>query len=410
MNLVLKYYSDPKIQTEIMKFVKNREVVGSLKEGSFFSRPDILAYPNDLLERVKRGAAAFHCSVEHWSQPMHLSADLSQKELNNIRTGFDVILDIDAKSKLEHTQIAAKVVMDFLKDLGLGSTIKFSGNRGFHIAISGNAFPEKIDFKETRVKYPEIPQAIASYIREEVKDYLMDELISYEGGVAALVKTVESISELSPYSFIDIEKNWGSRHLFRMPYSLHHKTWLVSVPIKDPMKFKRDDAQVKNVKPLPFLVNKDNEGSELILRSLDFHAKIKPEPTKIRRKIIFTEPVPEMKFPPCIKTILAGINDGKKRSLFTLATFLRAMNWDNPQIEKRLIQWNNELSKPLSERAVRTQLKWHFRQSRNLMPANCDSDLFYRSLGICKPTDKCRKNPVNYVIRLTKKLKSVKTK
>jgi hypothetical protein len=46
-----------------------------------------------------------------------------------------------------------------------------------------------------------------------------------------------------------------------------------------------------------------------------------------------------------------------------------------------------------------TQLKWHFRQNRSLMPANCDNEMFYKALGICKPCPECGKNPVNYAFK-----------
>ena len=89
-----------------------------------------------------------------------------------------------------------------------------------------------------------MPQILADYISEEIKEQLLEELIAIEGGVASLVKTVKSVSELSPFEFVDIEKNWGNRHLFRMPYSLHPKYWLISLPIKfnDLKNFKKEIA------------------------------------------------------------------------------------------------------------------------------------------------------------------------
>ncbi len=406
---ILKHYSNPIIQKEILSVAKDREVVGSLKDGSYLKRPDTLLYPKDIEERVKKGVVSFHCSVEKWFQPMQLSVNLRQEELDNLRKSFDFLIDIDAKVKLEHAIATAKVVYNFLKDLGTKPTIKFSGSRGFHIGISSNAFPEKIDFKETRKRYPEIPQILAEYISEKIKDQLLEELIALEGGVASLVKTVESVSELSPYEFVDIEKNWGNRHLFRMPYSLHPKYWLVSLPIKfnDLKNFKKEMAKPENVKiNVKFLVNKEGEATELLIKALEWKAKQPREiikPKIIKRK--YKRPIPEEYFPPCIKSILKGLTDGRKRSLFTLATFLRAMNWKQEDIEKRIKEWNLKNSRPLSERIIKTQLKWHFRQNRELMPANCRSHLFYVSIGVCKPDQYCQKNPVNYPFKLMKKRK-----
>jgi hypothetical protein len=427
---IIKYYSRSEIQKAMIEVARNREVVGSSREGTFLKRPDTLLYPKDIEERVKNGVVAFHCSVERWTQPMQLSTELNPKELNNMRTGFDFIIDIDAKVKLKHSASAAKGVCEFLKDMGVSPSVKFSGSRGFHIGISGNAFPEKIDFKETRLLYPEIPQAITEFIIEKTREHILEEMIAIEGGVAALVNTAPSVSELTTSPFIDIddgtgtyiqtkkpvfvdtfaglEKGWGNRHLFRMPYSLHPKFWLVSLPIRfeDLKNFNRLKAKPEKVKTdVKFLVNKDGEATELLLKSLEWKAKQPREKEVVREfkgKKKITIPVPEEYFPPCIKLILKGIPDGKKRSLFSLITFLKNMNWSAEDIEKRINEWNNENSKPLSKRFIKTQLKWHTRQSRDLMPANCKSAMFYTSIGVCQPDRYCRKNPVNYVFKKMK--------
>jgi hypothetical protein len=404
---ILKYYSNPDIQKAMLSVARDREVVGSVEDGSYLKRPDVLLYPKDIEERVKKDVVAFHCSVEKWFQPMQLSVNLKQEEVDNLRKGFDFVIDIDSKAKLEHANAAVIVVYNFLKDLGIKSTVKFSGSRGFHIAISSEAFPEKIDFKKTSNRYPEIPQTLAEYLSERIKDQLLEELISFEGGVASLVKTVKSVSELSPYQFVDIEKNWGNRHLFRMPYSLHPKYWLVSVPLKfeDLKNFKREMAKPEKIKAdAKFLVNKEGEATEFLLKALEWKAKQPREiikPKRLRKKS--KTPIPEDYFPPCMKLILKGLSDGRKRSLFSLATFLRAMNWKPEETEKRIREWNLKNFRPLSERTLKTQLKWHFRQSRELMPANCYSHLFYVSIGVCKPDQHCSKNPVNYPFRLMKK-------
>jgi len=413
MNLVeiLNYYSRPDIQEMLLSFSKEREVVGSLKDGSYLNRPDILIYPKDITERVRKGVVAFHCSVEKWFNPMQLSTNLSQKEMDDLRKGFDFIIDIDSKVKLEHAIVAGEVVYNFLKDLGAKASIKFSGRRGVHIGISSEAFPSTIDFKKTNSRYPEIPQTIAEFIIEKAREEILERLIVWEGGVASLVQCLPSISELSPYSFIDIEKGWGNRHLFRMPYSLHPKQWLVSVPIKieNLKNFKIEDANPENVKTdLEFLTNKEGEATELILRALDWKSK---QPKEVIREVRIGQktkkPIPEDLFPPCFKLILNGLADGKKRSLFSLITFLRNMNWKQEDVEKKIREWNLKNSTPLPERFIKTQLKWHFRQSRNLMAANCTSKLFYDDIGVCKPDRICDlkniKNPVNYSFKLMKR-------
>lgn len=406
---ILKYYSRPDIQKEILRIAKNREVVGSLENGAYLKRPDSLIYPKDIEERVKRGVVSFHCSTERWDQPMQLSVALRKEEMNSLRSGFDLILDIDSKTKLEHASITAQVVCEFLKDLGIEPTVKFSGSRGFHIGVSYEAFPQKVDFNLTSSRYPEIPQILSEYIRNEINDKLLEKLIEFEGGVASLVKHLPKISQLSPYEFVDIEKNWGNRHLFRMPYSLHTKFWLASLPIKitDLKNFNKDMAKPETVKTnTKFLVNKEGEGTELFLRALDWKAKQPKEDIVEKEKRIRKAPetpIPEDFFPPCIKLILEGLDDGKKRSLFTLSTFLARMNWKEEDIQKALKEWNDKNPVPLSDRFIKTQLKWHFRQKRELVPANCFSDLFYVSLGVCKPDRFCSKNPVNYPYKKMKR-------
>ncbi len=404
---VVKYYSRPEIQNSMLDLARDREVVGCLSNGSYLKRPDILLYPKDIIERVKNGVISFHYSVERWFQPMQLSPNLKQEEIDSLRKGFDIIIDIDSKLKLEHALITAKIVYDFLKDLGTKATLKFSGRRGVHVGIAYEALPKKVDFEDISKRYPEIPQTISEFIREKIKDYLLDELVSYEGGVASLTKNLQ-VSELSPYEFVEIEKNWGNRHLFRAPFSIHEKTGLVSLPLKaeELKKFKTKDARPERVRVLKkFLVNKEGEATELLIQALDWKAKQpKIQIVKVKEvKYKFKRPIPEKFFPPCIKNILSGLSDGRKRSLFTLITFLRNMNWKDEDIEKKIMEWNKRNSQPLRERFIKTQLKWHFRQKRKLLPANCSSDLFYKSIGICQRNKFCGKNPVNYPFKFMKK-------
>ncbi|MBR9682848.1 MAG: hypothetical protein GOV02_04175 [Candidatus Aenigmarchaeota archaeon] len=416
---ILKYYSNPDVQKVLMDVAKDREVVGRFDDGRFLHRPDTLLYTKDLMERVNKGISTFHCSVEKWTHPMRLSAELNPSDLDKMRKGFDLIIDMDSKVKLEHAAITAEVVCEFLKELGIKPTVKFSGSRGFHVGVAGNAFPDSIDFKKMTTRYPEVPQSIAMFIREQIKDRLLDRFVEFEGGVAALVKDLPSVSELSPYAFVDIEKDWGNRHLFRMPYSLHKKFWLVSLPIevKDLRSFDMNMAKPENVNfKSKFLENKDGEGTELLLQALDWTAKHKKEEViksvERRKGNTFTTPIPEEFFPPCVQTILNGITDGRKRSLFTILSFLRSVNWTDEMIQARIQKWNEDNSNPLTDRTINTQLKWHFRQNRSLLPANCESDMFYKSMGICKRTKYCGKNPVNYAFKTyilsLKKLKNAK--
>ncbi len=143
---ILRYYSNPKVQSAILACATGRESAGTFSDGGYSKRPDVLQYPADILEKVKKGVVAFHCSVERWKNPMQLSSQLAKEDLGNLRQGWDLIIDIDAKFKLEHGRAAAVEVVNFLKDFGISPTAKFSGRRGFHIAVSAEAFPQTIDF------------------------------------------------------------------------------------------------------------------------------------------------------------------------------------------------------------------------------------------------------------------------
>jgi len=114
-------------------------------------------------------------------------------------------------------------------------------------------------------------------------------------------------------------------------------------------------------------------------------------------------------FPPCMKLILGGLEDGRKRSVFTIANFLRLMNWPWYEIEEKVIEWNEKSKQPLPRNIILGQLRWNQQNSMN--PANCDVDTFYKSIGVCQPDSVCKnntnkitiKNPINYPFRVMKK-------
>ncbi len=415
---ILEYYSRPDIQQAIATIAQDRELVGATREGAYLKRPDVVLYPRDVLEKAKKGAVAFHCSVEHWSSPLAIT----NSNQNELRKGWDLIIDIDSKSKLEHGKIIAGVVINFLKDYSINPTIKFSGRRGFHIAVADKAFPKEVDFQSTAKRYPDIPRAVCAFLKEKISDAALEALTSFEGGMAALTKDLK-VENLSPYNFVEIEQNWGSRHLFRAPYSLHDKTWLVSKPIR---LFKLNAFQPELASPAkakvdaPFLESKELEATELLTDSLDWAARnMKKEIVQQRPKRLSSikTPIPEQNFPPCIRLIVAGLGDGKKRSLFTLVNFLRSVNWTDEQIENFVAEVNKRNQPPLPGRMVTSHLRYHSRK-QGVMPPNCDNKFYYDDFGICKPDQLCAlkkiKNPVNYafksMIKASKNNKNVANK
>ncbi len=392
---IFSYYSRDDIKNEIFKWSQHREVVGSRDDGSYIKRPNILQYPMDIVEAVKNGVVTFHYSVEHWKNPMIM------KE----RIGWDFILDIDSHLSLEESKITALQILKFLKSYGIRNVgVKFSGRRGFHLSIPFENFPKEINFKKTKDMYPELPRTLSSFIRERIKDDLMRALIKKVG----MKNLATDVEELNPYQFVDVEKDWGERHLFRAPFSLNHKSWLVSLPIRQSHieDFDPREAIMENVKVTESFFKFGDNATDFIVDALDWVRKNKKEEKVVvkrtPKKISYARRIGEEFFPPCIKNILAGLKDGRKRSLFTLITFLRSCNWEWDEIEKKLEEWNKKNAKSLSSREIHTQIRWHMNQGK-LNPPNCSNDLFYGSIGIC-PKEGCEgiKNPMSYVYKKLK--------
>jgi DNA primase large subunit len=214
----------------------------------------------------------------------------------------------------------------------------------------------------------------------------------------------------------------SSRHLYRMPYSLHEKTGLVSVPfdIKHILKFEKSEAEQKIFKPYKFLEREDakpEEATVLFQKAFDYKSEkqqknrqeTRREFEKSRNAVtsqnlhIDNTAIPEEFFPPCIKKITAGIEDGKKRALFILINFLGACNWEHEKIEEYIMKWN-EKNKPdhLRETYIKGQLRYHKQQSQNskekIMPPNCDNRGYMIDTRFCNPDNLCRtiKNPAQY--------------
>lgn len=119
------YYSNKDIQKAIFEFSKNREVVPRYFEG-FGKRPDSLQYPGDIFESVKKGATSFHSSQEIWKDPLEISTGMNESQLNNIRSGWDLLIDIDSRY-IDYSKIMAEIIIKMLKFHGIKNVgVKFS--------------------------------------------------------------------------------------------------------------------------------------------------------------------------------------------------------------------------------------------------------------------------------------------
>ncbi len=419
MNDILKFYSRKDIQKELVRISKDREVTVKFND-SYGKRPDILQFENDILELAKQGATSFHFSEEHWKNPLSLKAGMSKKQLDDLRIGWDLILDLDT-SYFEYAKIAAFLIIDALKFHDVENiSVKYSGNRGLHIAIPFKSFPNKVNNVETKLLFPEGPRVIASYLKEIIKGHLSNKILELNSIKEISEIAKKPINELkkenkfNPFSVVDIDTILiSNRHMFRSPYSYHELTGLISIPIKqnEILKFNKEDANIKNIKTDVKFLDKEIEldAKQLIMQAFDWQLKQDKKIIVVREFITPDQAIPLECFPECITLGLQGLRDGKKRFLFVLLAFLKSVGWSMQEIENLVYDWNKRNYEPLKENYVRSQLNWHKRQTQKILPPNCDNKNYYDYVPIKgdKPVDLCKdiKNPVNYAVKMFRRFK-----
>ncbi|MEK6839611.1 MAG: DNA primase small subunit domain-containing protein, partial [Nanoarchaeota archaeon] len=235
---ILKYYSRKDVQAEIVSIAKNREVAVKFGESGYGKRPDIIQYESDIKELAQEGATSFHISEEHWHDPLKLKTGMTRKDLDELRSGWDLILDIDCKF-IEFSKITAQLLIEALQFHQINNIgLKFSGNRGFHLAIPYASFPSTVNAKKTQLLFPEGPRMIAEYLSELIKDQLKTAVLaistpkemSEATGIPYEKLMVKNIFD--PFAVIDVDTILiSSRHLVRSPYSVNEKSGMISVVI-----------------------------------------------------------------------------------------------------------------------------------------------------------------------------------
>ncbi len=415
----LSFYKREDIQEAIVEHAKDKEVAVMYGDRGFGKRPQTLSYKNDVLEVAKNKATSLHCSEELWNNPSQLSADMRREELDDLRKGWDFLLDIDC-TIFEYSKIAAYYVVKALQycDVNKDSiTVKFSGNKGFHIGIPWEAFPKKVQGEKTKKLFPEAPKRLAEYVKFLIRQPVKEEIKKREG------KDIDKISDkvnipidelkketttggvdLNPAPFIEIDTLLiSSRHLYRMPYSFHEKSQLVSVPIQknEILDFEKEMAEPENVEVNALFMNRDvKEGNAkgLFVRAYDYQPEIETEEDK-KDDRTFELPehaIEEECFPPCIKKILAGLDDGRKRAVFILINFLKTCGWGHEEIKQKLYDWNEKNKEPLREVYIKGQLRYS-KNKDPVPPPNCEKKEYYKDIGVKCPDKYCRyKNPANY--------------
>ena len=429
MNLLLKHYSRKDIQKAILKVSENREVAVRFGDKGYGKRPDILQFENDVYELARKGATSFHISEERWANPLLIKTGMNRRELDSLRLGWELILDVDGVN-LEYSKLATNYLIEALKFFDIKNiSVKFSGNKGMHIAIPFETFPKKIDQIEIKNYFPEGPRIIADYLKNMIKEHLVHAILEKESVneiADKLNKPKEALiknNSFDPFALVNIDTILiSSRHLFRSPYSYNEKSGLISIPVKlnNVLNFNIEEAKIENVEVnLKFLDLEDikeAEAADLFDKALYSNLKNKKqEEDKIIKNKTYALPekvIDELYFPPCMKLISNGIKgDGRKRALFILLNFLKNIGYKNDEIEKYVYEWNKKNYEPLRENYVKAQLTWHKRQEKNILPQNCpqrednlpilNQQNIYIDLGVCKPDDFCKliKNPVNYATR-----------
>ncbi len=434
LSISLKYYKREDVQKALVEHGMDKEVAARFNE-QFGKRPDTLTYPSDVFELARQGATSFHCSEELWANPLLLQPQMQKKELDKMRKGWDLLLDVDTDSKdketgFEYSKIAANLIVEELKMHGITSvTAKFSGNKGFHIAVPWEAFPKEINGKETKDLFPEAPRKIAAYLKERTIAELGRRILQHEKGNYSAIaeKTGKDVKEFAyvkpvkggmeserklefnaePFLVVDTLLI-SSRHMYRMSYSLHEKSGLASVPVDvgNIMAFDKksalpEKAVVGQQQFMQRAAAKEGEARRLFIAAYDFGKTqtVKVDEAKsggLSREYDDVEgKIPQQYFPPCIKKMLEGVEDGRKRALFVLINFLGSCNYSNEEIEATIKEWNARNKEPLPHLYLQSQLSYAKQKAEKALPPNCSNASYYKELGIeCTAECGTCKNPV----------------
>ena len=351
------YYSRPDIQRAIFDFSRNRETIPKYFEG-FGKRPDCLQYPSEIFELAKKGATSFHCSEELWEDSLKISTNLNEKQLNQMRKGWDLLIDIDSKY-LDYSKVMAELVIKIFNFYGIKNIgIKFSGSKGFHIIVPWKAFPNEINGIKTSDMFPKYPRIIIKYLMERIKPELIRRITQLSVSME-YVRDIEASKEVIPDMILV-----SPRHLFRAPYSLHEKTALASVVLnfEELKNFNPKDAEPLKVKIKNFLPeSKEGEASRLLVEALDWHKQSNPEDEEPKKKDEFKpiklEKISDEYFSPSIKKILSGLSDGRKRALFVLINLFRSIGMERDELETRIYDWNKKNAIPLKDGYIKADRK-----------------------------------------------------
>ena len=472
----LSYYKRPEIQAALLRHAEDKEIGVMFGLEKFGKRPDALRYEQDVMELAKKKVSSFHCSEELWTNPLAIRTGMARPELDELRKGWDLILDIDCKD-WEFAKITTHLFIRALQDHGIHTIgLKFSGNKGFHIIVPFETFPQTVPFegeiRDVKDLFPEGPRRIALYLLSFITTHyvqITNEEVIFTNEHKIAISKLERLAENSGQSLFPtvsydstevvyscnhcghkvykkegpefihceqcnspVEKSFGrsksntekeqifnwyavieldtvlisSRHLYRMPYALHEKSGLASVPIaiENLFTFEKEKAKPELVDGLLDFVDRSNtkvgEALQLLRESFD-NTFVPQKEQRITKKLeLPKEAIEEKFFPPVIQKILAGLEDGKKRALFILVNFLGSCGWSYEQIEQRVYEWNQSNPEPLREQYLKGQLVAYKKRKEPLLPpspANRDYYVFIteterQKYGLANPVLVAKRN------------------
>lgn len=258
------------------------------------------------------------------------------------------------------------------------------------------------------------------YYCEKCKDPLNEKFPLSSNKYPEMFKEIrgELAEEYSEFDLVLV----APRHLFRMPYSLHEKTSLASVVLNKEQieRFSPKDADPLRIKIVDFMPqNFEGEAKKLLYAAMEWkREQNKEEENNLNRGYIISgkfekknfkdeeidyRNIGEEMFPAAIKILLKGLKDGKKRGLFILITFLRSLNYPIDFVNSRVREWNKLNEQPLKEGYIKSQITWHFKQKRKILPPNYENKNFYADLGLLEDKKPDAKNPIVEVLRELRK-------
>ncbi len=192
--VAMSHYARKDIQLAMFDFCKHRETVANFNNKFFAKRPDTFDYPSDILAQARQGATSFHTSEEIWTNPLNINTDMTPQQYNQIKTGWDLLIDIDSPF-LDYGKIAAKLLIEQFEAHGIHNIgVKFSGGKGFHILVPFKAFPKEFNGKITKDQFPDWPRYIAQYLFKKIRNPMNKEILKLSSR-EKLIEQGELVSE-----------------------------------------------------------------------------------------------------------------------------------------------------------------------------------------------------------------------